>query len=99
MSILNFHHRPWIAFNAEDRNHRRWFAEFQRTQTWGHCPVRFIVADDHGDLLQHIQRRLIDYYVNKEFKKELTHAGKYPHGNSKRLYQQKSLCDSTGTEV
>lgn len=69
MSILNYHHRPWTAFNAEDRNHRQWFAEFQRSRTWGHCPVRFIVADEQGDLVTMIQRKLINYYVAKEFKK------------------------------
>lgn len=68
MSILNYHHRPWIAFNAEDREHRQWFAEFQRSGTWGHCPVRFIIADEQGDLVTMIQRRLIKFYVEKEFR-------------------------------
>lgn len=67
MSRLAFIGRPWVAFDAANRQHRQWFAEFQRTRTWGRCPVRFIVADDHGDLLMMIQTRLIDYYVGKEF--------------------------------
>ena len=68
MSILNYHHRPWVAFNAEDREHRQWFSEFQQSGTWGHCPVRFIIADEQGDLVTMIQRRLIKFYVRKEFK-------------------------------
>ena len=68
MSILNFHHRPWTAFDATDKDHRQWYAEFQRTGTWGHCPVRFLIADEQGDLVTMIQRRLIDYYVQKEFR-------------------------------
>ena len=68
MSILNYYHRPWVAFNAEDRDHRQWFAEFQKSGTWGHCPVRFIIADEQGDLVTMIQRRLIKFYVEKEFR-------------------------------
>jgi hypothetical protein len=31
------------------------------------CPVRFVVNDDHGDLITMIQRDLIAHYVSKEF--------------------------------
>ena len=68
MSILNYYHRPWTAFDANNREHRQWFAEFQRTGSWGQCPVRFIIADEQGDLVTMIQRRLIKFYVSKEFK-------------------------------
>lgn len=67
MSKLAFFGRPWVAFDANNKDHRRYFAEFQRYGTWGKCPVRFIVPDDSGDLITMIQRRLIDFYVNKEF--------------------------------
>ena len=69
MSKLDFHGRPWTNFDASNREHRKWFAEFQRSKTWGRCPVRFIIADDTGDLLTMIQHRLIEYYVDREFKK------------------------------
>lgn len=69
MSRLSFIGRPWVAFDPADRQHRAWFAEFQRSGTWGRCPVRFIVSDDHGDLLTMIQRSLIKYYVDSEFQK------------------------------
>jgi hypothetical protein len=67
MSRLDYVGRPWIAFEARNRQHRQWFAEFQRAGTWGRCPVRFIVSDEHGDLVTLIQRKLIQHYVNKEF--------------------------------
>ena len=67
MSILLFNGRPWTVFDAHNRLHRKWFAEFQRDQSWGSCPVRFISDDAAGDLLTMIQRRLIDYYTAKEF--------------------------------
>jgi hypothetical protein len=67
MSILLFNGRPWVVFDAHNQQHRKWFAEFQRTRSWGHCPVRFISDDAAADLLTMIQRRLIDYYTAKEF--------------------------------
>jgi hypothetical protein len=68
MSQLLFVGRPWTVFDAHNRQHRQWFAEFQRRRSWGQCPVRFIIPDDSGDLLSMIQSRLIEYYTNKEFK-------------------------------
>jgi hypothetical protein len=67
MSRLNFIGRPWVAFDATNRQHRQWYYEFVKHQTWGRCPVRFIVADDHGDLLTMIQQRLNQYYTEREF--------------------------------
>lgn len=67
MSTLLFNGRPWTVFDAHNRLHRKWFADFQRDCTWGHCPVRFISDDAAGDLLTMIQRRLIAYYTAKEF--------------------------------
>lgn len=67
MSRLAYFGRPYVAFDAENKDHRAWFAEFQKLGTWGKCPVRFICPDDHGDLVTMIQRKLIAYYVDKEF--------------------------------
>jgi hypothetical protein len=69
MSRLDYIGRPWTAFDPENKQHRKWFAEFQRSGTWGHCPVRFIVSDQHGDLITLIQRKLIGHYVDREFGK------------------------------
>ena len=60
--------RPWVAFDATNSNHRQWFADFQRSGTWGRCPVRFLIAaEEVGDLITMIQRALIKYYVDQEF--------------------------------
>lgn len=69
MSRLSFIGRPWVAFDANNKQHRLWYAEFVKHGTWGRCPVRFIVSDDHGDLLTMIQRRLNQYYTEREFGK------------------------------
>jgi len=67
MSQLLFLGRPWVAFDATHKQHRKWFKEFQDLKTWGRCPVRFIISDDQGDLITMIQRRLNVYYTNREF--------------------------------
>lgn len=67
MSQLQLHGRPFVVFNSNDRNHRKWFADFNKTGAWGPCPVRFVVNESHGDLITQIQRELIQYYVDKEF--------------------------------
>jgi hypothetical protein len=67
MSRLTYFGRPFTAFDPADKQHRKWFAEFQTRKSWGRCPVRFIIPDDSGDLLTLIQRRLVDYYTQREF--------------------------------
>ena len=69
MSQLALHGRPWVVFDAGNNEHRRWYANFVETGTWGRCPVRFVVPDDHGNLITMIQRKLVEYYVKQEFKK------------------------------
>jgi len=70
MSRLSFYGRQWTVFDPKKKDHRQWFAEFQRTNTWSNCPVRFIVDDNVGDLLTMIQRKLIEYYTDVEFGKK-----------------------------
>jgi hypothetical protein len=67
VSRLQLHGRPWVVFDAKNKDHRRWFADFNQTGAWGRCPVRFVVNEDHGDLITMIQRELIRFYVDREF--------------------------------
>jgi hypothetical protein len=67
MSRLQLHGRQWVVFNARNKEQRKWFANFNKTGAWGQCPVRFVVNDDHGDLITQIQRELIAHYVGREF--------------------------------
>ena len=69
MSILELAKRPIVPFDVEDKRHRQWFAEFNSLSTWSKCPVRFLVAEENGeDLVSMIQRKMIEYYMQKEFK-------------------------------
>ena len=67
MSVLELHGRPYTVFDPADKQHRRYYSDFVRTHSWGTCPVRFVVPEDHGDLITMIQRSLVKYYVAKEF--------------------------------
>jgi hypothetical protein len=67
MSRLQLMGRPFVVFTPESKDHRRYYHDFIRTGTWGTCPVRFVVPEDHGDLVTMIQRSLINYYVTQEF--------------------------------
>ena len=69
MSILHYKSRPWTMFDPGNKEHRRWHSEFVQHGTWGRCPYRFIVPDEQGDLITMIQRNLVKYYVEREFKK------------------------------
>jgi len=69
MSRLEFYSRPLVAFDAGLKEHREIYYRFVKERSWGHSPYRFIVPEDHGDLITMIQRNLIDYYVRREFGK------------------------------
>lgn len=71
MSRLEYYGRPLVAFDASNKEHRRYYAEFLKYRGWGRCPVRFIVTDEHGmDLPTMIRNKLCEYYVSQEFKRE-----------------------------
>jgi hypothetical protein len=67
MSVLELSGRPYTVFDPANKQHRRYYSEFVKTVSWGTCPVRFLVPDDHGDIITMIQRSLVKYYVEREF--------------------------------
>lgn len=69
MSKLDYYARPLVAFDVANKEHRRHYHDFAKNQTWGRCPVRFITLDDTGyNLFAILQRQMVEYYVNKEFR-------------------------------
>ena len=69
MSLLEYHARPLVAFDATNKEHRRHFYNFLEYGGWGSCPVRFIVPNNTGlDLISVMQQLLNSYYVNREFR-------------------------------
>lgn len=67
MSKLQLFGRPFVVFNAKNKDHRKWFANFNKHLSWSGCPVRFVLNENNGDLITQIQRELIQFYVDKEF--------------------------------
>ena len=67
MSKLNLLMRPWTEFSPANRKHREYYAEFLRSGTWGHCPVRFVDPSDCGNLAGAMQASMVKYYAQKEF--------------------------------
>lgn len=60
--------RPQVVFDPSDKNHRKWAADFLRIRSWKNCPVRFVVNDNSIDLVGVMQRQLVTYYAEREFK-------------------------------
>ena len=72
MSLLEFNLRPLVAFDADNKEHRRLFKVFKQTKSWGHSPYRFIVPTmEQFDLITAIQHLMLSYYMDKEFGKPL----------------------------
>lgn len=69
MSKIYLMTRPWTEFNAANREHRKYYAEFLQFGNWGRCPVRFVDPSDCGNLAGAIQRSVAEYYSRKEFGK------------------------------
>lgn len=67
MSRLELFGRPYVVFDPNNKEHRRYYYQFVETSSWGLCPVRFVVPEDHGDLITMIQRSLVSHYVSNEF--------------------------------
>jgi hypothetical protein len=68
MSKLELMRRPWVEFDPTDRDHRKWYAEYVQTGTWGRCPVRFVDPTDCGNLAAAMQASMVRYYVKQEFR-------------------------------
>lgn len=60
--------RPQVVFDPANKNHRKQYAMFFRNRTWGHSPYRFVIDDDSLDLVTCVERKLLEYYTNKDFK-------------------------------
>ena len=57
-----------MAFDATNKQHRKWFKEFQDLRTWGHCPVEFWVPHNYGNVASMCELLLTEYYLKSEFK-------------------------------
>ena len=45
MSTIHLQARPWTVFDPDNADHRRYYYDYIKTNTWGKCPVRFVLPD------------------------------------------------------
>jgi hypothetical protein len=90
MSILFRGSRPIVAFDVNNPDHRRWYAEFVKYRTWGRCPVRFMAESLDQDLVSYVNDKMLHYYIKQEFEN-----GKTKNSNKGRAKSKpKSAPDS-----
>ena len=64
-----FRMRPVVAFDVTNPKHRRDYAVFLRTHSWVHCDVRYELDEVCGEMQPAIQRRLLEYYSQRDMPK------------------------------
>lgn len=69
MSRLDIPARPFTVFDPANVKHRECYYDFVKHNSWAHCPYRFIVLDNSGDLTAMVQRSLAKFYSETEFRK------------------------------
>ena len=58
-----------MTFDPANKDHRAYYAEFCQKRTWSKAPVRFILTEDHDNVITMIQQNLAKYHTEKEFGK------------------------------
>lgn len=65
---LDINRPPVVAFDPDNKLHRRYWAMFLKHKNWSNIPVRFAFTENVHDITYMVNRILAEYYVNKEFK-------------------------------
>ena len=69
-SKLSLYGRPYVVYDPSNTEHRKYFFDFVKSTTWGNCPVRFVLEDQgHADFVATMQKRTLEYYMDREFYK------------------------------
>jgi len=69
MSILDSFVRPIEMFDVNNKTHRKYYADYMKTNSWGDCPVQLKVPTQVVSLSTYAREQLIQFYINKEFGK------------------------------
>jgi len=59
--------RPFVVFDPSNGEHRKNFYIFKKINSWANCPYQWIIDDDSIDVVYCITRKLVDYYIQREF--------------------------------
>ena len=58
--------RPYMQFDAENIEHRRYVSDFLRTLSWKDCPYQWKIDDSSLNLHFYFTKKLVEYYMNKD---------------------------------
>lgn len=62
--------RSEVLFDATNKKHRKAYDQYLRkNRSWNGCPYRFR-APHFGVVIGYIERKMLEYYTNKEFGKK-----------------------------
>jgi hypothetical protein len=67
-TILDISRRPLVKFDPSNKEHRRYYARYKETRSWGHSPVEFWVPYHYGNVASMCEVLLTEYYLKSEFK-------------------------------
>ena len=102
MSVLYLRARPVVAFDVQNPEHRRYFAEFVKYNTWGRCPVRFMAESLDMDLVSYINHKMLNYYVQQEFengKVKIKYTAKPKSASTSRVVSNQHTVPSTAGRI
>ena len=68
MSTLSSFGRPFVEFDVHNKEHRKHFAKYLKTNAWGECPYRFFVPGQMIPVAA-MRQQMLEYYATKEFGK------------------------------
>lgn len=68
MSNLGTFGRPYVEFDARNKEHRQHFTAYLQNNAWGNCPYRFFVTG-HLISVAAMRQQMLEYYTSKEFGK------------------------------
>lgn len=77
MSVLLINARPYVRFDVDKVEHRRYYADFMKNQCWKNSPVRFHLESGYGDVVSMIENKLAWYYLKLETKEDLPQRSEY----------------------
>lgn len=59
--------RPFVVFDPALGEHRELFYKFERTRSWTGCPYQWAIDDDSLDVVHHIRKKMLNFYMKNEF--------------------------------
>lgn len=67
-TILDIARRPLVKFDPSNKEHRRYYAKYRDTRSWGWCPVEFWVPHNYSNVAAMCEQLITEYYLKSEFK-------------------------------